>query len=64
MTKSWQQKKIGADLVAAAERLAQAKRFGAVGGPLAQSVSAGLQATERRKIADLVDLADKYGSKK
>lgn len=64
MTTSWQQKKIGNDLVAAAERLARAKRIGTVGGPLAQRLSADLQAAERRKIADLVDLADKYGRNK
>ena len=38
---TWQQKKIGQDLVAASQQLAQAKRLGTVGGPLAKSLAAG-----------------------
>lgn len=61
---TWQQKKIGRDLVAASEQLAQAKRIGNAGGTLAQGISADLQAAARRKVANLVDLAEKYhGSK-
>ena len=57
---TWQQKKIGRDLVAASEQLAQAKRLGNAGGTLAQGISADLQAAARRKVANLVDLAEKY----
>ena len=57
---TWQQKKIGRDLVAASEQLAQAKRIGNAGGTLAQGISADLQAAARRKVANLVDLAEKY----
>lgn len=55
-----QQKHIGAALVQASQQLAGAKRLGTVGGTLAQNISATCQATARRKIADLVDLAAKY----
>ena len=61
---TWQQKKIGRDLVAASEQLAQAKRIGNAGGTLAQGISADLQAAARRKVANLVDLAAKYHSSK
>ena len=61
---TWQQKKIGRDLVAASEQLAQAKRIGNIGGTLAQGISADLQAAARRKVANLVDLAEKYHSGK
>lgn len=57
---TWQQKKIGQDLVAASQQLAQAKRVGTVGGPLAKSLAAGMEAEARRKVKDLVDLAEKY----
>jgi len=57
---TWQQKKIGRDLVAASEQLAQAKRLGNAGGTLAQGISDDLQAAARRKVANLVDLAEKY----
>lgn len=55
-----QQKHIGAALVQASQQLASAKRIGTVGGHLAQNISAICQATARRKIADLVNLADRY----
>ncbi|PKO35108.1 MAG: hypothetical protein CVU34_02005 [Betaproteobacteria bacterium HGW-Betaproteobacteria-7] len=61
---TWQQKKIGRDLVAASEQLAQAKRIGNAGGALAQGISADLQAAARRKVANLVDLAAQYHSSK
>ena len=61
---TWQQKKIGRDLVAASEQLAQAKRLGNAGGTLAQGISDDLQAAARRKVANLVDLAAKYHSGK
>lgn len=64
MKPTWQQKKIGADLVAASQQLAQAKRVGAVGGPLAKSLAASMEADARRKVANLVDLAEKYHSGK
>lgn len=57
---TWQQKKIGQDLVAASQQLAQAKRLGTVGGPLAKSLAAGMEAEARRRVKDLSDLAVKY----
>lgn len=61
---TWQQKKIGQDLVAASQQLARAKKVAMVGGPLAKSLGAGMEAEARRKVKDLVDLAEKYhGSK-
>lgn len=60
MKSTWQQKKIGADLVAASQQLAQAKRLGTVGGPLAKNLAASMEADARRKVANLVDLAEKY----
>lgn len=57
---TWQQKKIGQDLVAASQQLAQAKRLGTVGGPLAKSLGVSMEAEARRKVKDLVDLAVKY----
>lgn len=57
---TWQQKKIGQDLVAASQQLARAKSFAKVGGPLAKSMAAGMEAEARRKVKDLVDLAEKY----
>lgn len=57
---TWQQKKIGQDLVAASQQLAQAKRVGTVGGPLAKSLGASMEADARRRVKDLVDLAVKY----
>lgn len=61
---TWQQKKIGQDLVAASQQLAQAKRLGTVGGPLAKSLAAGMEAEARRRVKDLSDLAVKYHSGK
>lgn len=55
-----QQKHIGKQLVDASQQLAQAKRLGNAGGTLAQGISADLQAAARRKVANLVDLAEKY----
>ena len=60
---TWQQKKIGADLVAASQQLAQAKRIGSIGGPLAKSMGAGIEAEARRRVKDLSDLAQKYVGK-
>lgn len=60
---TWQQKKIGADLVAASQQLAQAKRLGTVGGPLAKNLAAGMEAEARRRVKDLSDLAQKYVAK-
>jgi len=57
---TWQQKKIGQDLVAASQQLARAKKVAMVGGPLAKSLGAGMEAEARRKVKDLVDLAVKY----
>lgn len=57
---TWQQKKIGQDLVAASQQLARAKNVAKVGGPLAKSLAAGMEAEARRKVKDLVDLAEKY----
>lgn len=57
---TWQQKKIGQDLVAASQQLARAKKVAMVGGPLAKSLGAGMEAEARRKVKDLVDLAEKY----
>jgi len=57
---TWQQKKIGQDLVAASQQLARAKKVAQVGGPLAKSLAAGMEAEARRKVKDLVDLAEKY----
>lgn len=64
MTITWQQKKIGEDLIAAATRLKIAKNLGKVPGSLAQGLSAEMQASERRRIAHLIDMADKYGNAK
>lgn len=64
MATTWQQKKIGRDLVAASEQLAQAKRIGNAGGALAKSLAAGMEADARRKVANLVDMAVKYHSDK
>lgn len=61
---TWQQKKIGADLVAASQQLATAKRIGSIGGPLAKSIGAGMEAEARRRVKDLSDLAVKYHSGK
>ena len=55
-----QQQHIGKQLVDASQQLAQAKRLGNAGGTLAQGISADLQAAARRKVANLVDLAEKY----
>lgn len=63
MTASWQQKKIGADLVAASNQLATAKRIGNIGGPLAKSMGASMEAEARRRVKDLSDLAVKYAEK-
>lgn len=60
MKLSPQQMHVGKALVQASQQLAGAKRLGTVGGTLAQNISATCQATARRKIADLVELADKY----
>lgn len=60
---TWQQKKIGADLMSASQQLAQAKRLGTVGGPLAKSLAAGMEAEARRRVKDLSDLAQKYVGK-
>jgi len=60
MTTNWQQKKIGSDLATAAEELANAKRIGRVGGPLAASLSETMIADARRKVSNLVDMADRY----
>lgn len=60
---TWQQKKIGADLVSASQQLAQAKRLGTVGGPLARNLAAGMEAEARRRVKDLSDLAQKYVGK-
>ena len=57
---TWQQKKIGQDLVAASQQLATAKSVTKVGGPLAKSLGASMEAEARRKVKDLVDLAVKY----
>lgn len=57
---TWKQKKIGQDLVAASQQLAQAKRLGTVGGPLAKGLAAGMEAEARRRVKDLSDLAVKY----
>lgn len=59
-----QQKHIGKQLVDASQQLQRAKSFGNIGGPLAQGISADLQAAARRKVANLVDLAEKYHSSK
>lgn len=55
-----QQKIIGRELLAASQQLAEAKRIGNAPGALAQGISAALQSTARRKVADLIDLAAKY----
>lgn len=60
MNPTWQQKKIGADLVAASQQLAHAKRLKAIGGPLAKNMGTGLEAEARRRVKDLSDLAQKY----
>lgn len=57
---SWQRDHIGRDLIAASEELAEAKRLGNVGGPLATQISDDMQAAARRKVKNLAALAEKY----
>jgi hypothetical protein len=49
------QNKIGADILAASQELANAKRISSAGGPLAERIGSGMEAEARRKIKGLVD---------
>jgi hypothetical protein len=60
MKLSPQQAHIGRQLVEASEQLARAKRFENLPGKLAAGISADMQMTARRRIADLIDWSAKY----
>lgn len=63
MKLSPQQQHIGRQLIEAAAQLEHAKRISSVGGPLASAIGASTQSTARRKIMDLVRLANKHAPK-